>query len=111
MSHPYSFPFDQHADHVETIGLVRPPVPSYPHRRRPSQLPLLCPSHRLDGITKLQPATRLHLDEGDHSPTFDDEIDIAMAAPESPLHDPPPFPPQPTLGDSLAQLSKLLPGR
>src|ERR1700753_951625 len=109
--HSNPLPFDQNADNVKTIGLLRPSMPPDPRRRRPRELPLLRSRHRLDRIAEHDPSTRLYLDERHQPLTFDDEIDIPVPTAKPTLHDSPSLALQPSLGDSLAQFSELLLGR
>ncbi len=70
---------DQHADHVETVRLPRPPVAADPCARRPGQLALFAPVDRFDWIAEVSGVAGFHLDERDEAAAFDDEIDIPMA--------------------------------
>lgn len=51
------------------------------------------------------------LDKGDGAIPLDNQVNVAVSAPESPLDNPPAAPPKPPLRDPLSELTKCLPGR
>jgi hypothetical protein len=57
------------------------------------------------------PSPSFDLDERDCARSLNHEIDVAMAAPESALNDPPALTPKPSLRDPLSKFAKRLPGR
>lgn len=69
------------------------------------------PTSRLDWIPELTSAPGLHFDEHHRSISLDDQIDVAVAAPESALNNAPSLTPEPPLGDPLSKLAKRLRGR
>ena len=75
-----------------------------PDERGPRELPLLSPTHGLDGLAKLRSSARLHLDEGDEPVALHDEVNVAMAASEAAHEHAPSLSPQPPLRYPLAQL-------
>ena len=109
--HAHPVPLDEHANDVEAIGVRGPSMAIDPDPRRPAQLPLLPPVHRLDGAAEPSASPSLDLDEGHYSIPLDHEIDIPVAAPEAALHDAPPPQAKPSLRDPLPQLAECLPGR
>ena len=111
MAHTHPIAHHQDTDDVEPIGLVGTAVPIDPDLRRLGQLLLFSPVNRFYRLAEAISPARLDLHERNRPLALDDEIDIPVPGSESPLHDPPPRPPEPSLGDSLAQLPELLPGR
>ena len=83
----------------------------HPNARGAAQLLLFPPVNRFYRLAESISATRLDLHECDRSLSLDNEIDIPVPGSETPLHDAPTRPTEPSLGDSLTQLSELLPGR
>jgi len=65
----------------------------------------------LNRAAKIRPSPRFYLDEGDGSIPLDNQIDVAMTAPEASLNHSPTAPPKPSLRYSLSELAKRLPGR
>jgi hypothetical protein len=111
VSNSHTIALDEYSNDVESIGVGRTSVPIDPNGGRASQLSLFAPVYGFDRIPKLRPAPSLHLDERDGACSLHDEIDVAMAAPESALNDPISLPLEPSLRDPLPQFAKRLPGR
>ena len=111
MPDPDPVPGHEHPHHVEPVVLRRLAMAIDPHESRPRQLPLLPPIHRLDRPAEIIAFTGLYLDEGHYPIPADDEVDVASAIPEPPLHHDPPITPEPPLRDPLSEYSELLPGR
>lgn len=65
----------------------------------------------LNRTAELRAAPSFYLDEGYGSIPLDHQIDVAMPAPEPPLHDSPAATPKPPLRYSLSELTERLPGR
>lgn len=101
----------QDADHVEPVGLLRPPVTVDPDASGAPQLALLPPVDGRDGASELGTPSSLDLHERHHAVLLDYEIDVAMPGAEAALHDAPPPASEPPLRYPLAQLAQCLPGR
>ena len=102
---------DEHANHVEAIGVVGPAMAIDPDPRRPAQLTLLPPVDRLYGSAEPGASPSLDFDERHHPVPLDHEIDVPVPAPETALHHAPAPQPKPSLRDPLPQLAECLPGR
>jgi hypothetical protein len=101
----------QYADHIEPIELRLPPVAVDPDERRALQLLAFPIVDCLDRTAKLRALPSLDLDKCNNSIPLHDQIDVAMAALEASLDNPPTAPPKPPLRYSLSELAECLPGR
>ncbi len=61
------------------------------------------------GVAVVVPPTRLDFDEGNRVPALDDEINVAMARPETTVHDRPAAGQGPPSSHALAPGAELLP--
>ena len=102
---------DEHADHIEPVIVRIPSVPVDPPHGGALQLLALAMVDRLHRSSEVRPFPGFDLDECDRAIPLNDEIDVAVAAPEAPLDYPPAAPPKPALRDSLSELPERLPGR
>ena len=82
-----------------------------PDSGRTTQLLLLLPVDRANGITKSVALPSLDFHERHESFLLDYEVNVAMPRPEPALDDAPPLPPKPTFRDTFPELSQCLPGR
>lgn len=108
MTNADALAIDEHPDHVEAVCLEGASMAIDPRQGRTTQLLLLPPVDRLDGMAEADPAPGLDLDERNRAVTLDDEIDIAMADAKSALDHFPTGAPKPPLRDLLPQLPKVL---
>ena len=111
MSNSHAISFDQDSYDVESVAISWSPVPVDPNRGRASQFSLFAPVYGFHRIPKLRPASSFNLDERDSACSLHNEIDVAMAAPESALNNPISLPLEPSLRDPLSKCAKRLPGR
>ena len=111
MAHPDSGAIEEHANHVEPIGLVRPPVPVDPDHRRTLQLLAFTKVDGLYRTAELRTFSRLYLNERDRPISLYHQIDVAMTAPEPALDHAPASPSQPPFCDSFSKLTERLPSR
>lgn len=111
MAYPNLGAIEQHADHIESIGLRLLAVPVDPHHRRTLQLLALPIVDCLDWPAEFRAFSSFDFYEGHGSIPLDYQINVAMPITESPLDDPPAAPPKPSLRDSLSEFPERLPGR
>jgi len=67
--------------------------------------------NRLNRPTESGAFPSLYLDKCDGAIALDDQINVTVTAPESPLDNAPAAPPKPPLRDPLSELPECLPGR
>ena len=101
----------QDTDDIEPIAVLWPAMPVDPDVGGLRQLLLFPPVDSLHRVSEPRAPSSLHLDEHDSSLSFDDEIDIPTARTKPALQNAPTGAPQPSLCDSLSELSERLPGR
>ena len=108
---PHSLACHQYTDDIEPVALFWPTMPVDPDVGGLRQLLLLPPVDSLHRLSEPRAPPSLHLDEHDRPFSFDDEIDIPVPRTKSTLQNAPTGALQPSLRDSLSELSERLPGR
>jgi hypothetical protein len=108
---PHSLACHQDTDDIEPVALFWATMPVDPDVGGLRQLLLLPPVDSFYRLSEPCASPSLHLDEHDRALSFDDEIDIPVPRTESTLQNAPADALQPSLRDSLPQLSERLPGR
>jgi hypothetical protein len=111
MAYPNRGAIDQHADHIEPVIIRVPSVPIDPDHRGTLQLFAFPIVDRLHRSSEVWPFAGFNLDKCNHAIPLDDQVDVAVAAPEASLNHTPATPPKPPLRDSLSELPERLPGR
>jgi hypothetical protein len=101
---------DKDADDVESVVLAGESVAVDPDLSGPAKLTLLVPVHGFNRITELGSSASFDLYERDQPTPLRDDVYVAMAAPEPPLADPPPFVREPLSGHALAERTQRLLG-
>jgi hypothetical protein len=76
-------------------------VATYPHPRRTDQFPPFSPVYGFNRSAELNPGAGLHFNKGDCARAFGDQVQVAVAVPETALEHPPALSLEPPLGDSL----------
>ena len=111
MAYPNVGAIEEHADHVEPIGLIRTPVAVDPHHGRALQLLAFAMVDRLDGAAKLGSLPGFHFHKSDGPVSLNHQIDVTVSRAEAALNHAPASSPQPPFCDSFPKLSKRLPSR
>ena len=82
-----------------------------PDASRATQLLLLLPVDRSNGVTKRVALPSLDLHERDYPVVLDHEIDVAVPCAKPALYHAPPSLAKPSLRDPLPEFTQCLPGR